>query len=83
MKETLTLLISADECAELDPEDWIREATVDEIAAVEAAYPGLVFDDLATDDTGRPYFWRTIIRKNAPPKVAKRAACSLRVLRFR
>jgi len=75
-----TILVSADECAEIDAQDWIREATVEEIAATKESNPRIAFDTIQIDQTGRPYFWRTI--SEAPAHIMSRAAASLRVFRF-
>lgn len=82
MEDKSTLLVSAEECAEIDECTWIREATGEEIAKVEELNPGMSFDRLLVDGTGRPYFWRTVLLKQCPVKVAEKAALNVRVFRF-
>lgn len=81
--ERHTLLVSAEGCAERDV-PWMREATEEEIAAVEEANPGIVFEKLLLDETGRPYSWRTVLASHpdCPKAVAEKASTMLRVMRF-
>lgn len=77
-----TLLLSADQYADSADEDWIREATPEEIAAVEERHPGIAFDEIAIDKTGRPYYWVTVDGARCPTKVLVKASQSVRVMRW-
>lgn len=73
-----TVLLSAEQCSESDSEDWIREATEEEIAEERADYPGL--KDI--DDTGRPYNWRSVDFRTAPKNVRLQITRNLRIFRW-
>jgi len=79
-----TLLLSAEQCAEHEEagDDWIRDATPEEVALVEERHPGMLFDNLAIDQTGRPYYWKTLDGTRCPAGVLTKASCNLRVFRW-
>lgn len=79
---TFTILLGADECAESDDNDWISEATDEEIGTVVAENPGIDFGALSIDSTGRPYYWRTVNGMLCPSHVLAKAARNLRVSRW-
>ena len=80
-----TILLSAEQCAEHENagDDWIRDATNKEIAAVQERYPGIVFGDLFVDKTGRPYYWMTVDGSRCPASVREKASDNIRVFRWK
>lgn len=77
-----TLFLSPEQYIGCEGETWIRDATKEEIAKLEEDNPGMVFDEIAVDTTGRPYFPVTIDGATCPPSVRKKAAANIRVKRF-
>ncbi len=77
-----TLFLSPEQYVGCEGEPWIRDATKSEIAALEEANPGMVFDEIKVDQVGRPYLPVTIDGATCPPSVRKKAAAHLRVKRF-
>jgi len=82
IEKKYTILLSAEQCAESEGFDWIREATNEEIADAEEESPGVVFSNLTIDSVGRPYFWVTICGESAPENVVAKVSRNLRVMRW-
>jgi len=89
-KKKATLLLGAEGVSETEGEDWIREATADEvedlkndIADAMGALSTLsdTYRDALSDGMGRPYFAMTVLA-TAPENVLARAHNSLRAVRL-
>jgi hypothetical protein len=84
MPETLqyTLLLSFEQLSENEDDDWLEHATNDEIALIKEQNPGVTFENLRTDKTGRPYAWITVDSSICPTNVLLKASQNFRVFRW-
>ena len=74
-----TFLLSAEQCAESDSEDWIAEATSAEIE-ITKQIDGPPISEI--DGTGRPYYWRTVNPATAPEHVLLKVRSNIRIFRW-
>jgi hypothetical protein len=89
-KKNATLLLGAEGVSETEGEDWIRDATVDEIEGLKTAIADAsrtmnttndTYKSALIDGTGRPYFAMTVLA-SAPPSVLTLAHDTLRTVRL-
>lgn len=84
MNET-TILLGAEGCAETEGEDWIRDATPEEVQIFASRlfkqHPEIDLADLSMDRNGRPYFYKTIL-DSAPDDVKDQVGRFFRTVRL-
>jgi hypothetical protein len=82
------ILVGAEGCSETDDEDWIRDATKDEIQSFKEAVQAkatkqIDFGSFTVDGNGRPYWYKVVLKTPTTPSlVLEKAQKYTRVVRL-